>query len=490
MTRPDPGDLYDMLHAVVHPDGTRALLAFLARRTGGTVMLLGAGGEPDAIVPEGPPPQEYRAASEEIRRVLSGRADAATAAGPGWRVHVTGSSGGPAVLVTSRTPITSASSALIAHVMALIRVRRAADERDIAVARTREVILGLLMGKREAGREPHVIRTARSLAAGGQPGLGGLIRVCLIDVPPSRQKAAAAACEAAVGARAWIIPGPVFCRDVIAVVADADAGEPAGPLVAALRRACPDAAIGAGGIVALEDTGEGWRQAMHALAVARSRPARTARYAEPGSLAEVLDSRARWWARRRLENLTTYKPSWSRGAPDAADLEDTLRAWLAFGSQAARRMVLSRNGARGRLDKVAGLLGTELVDSGVSRLPERAEIYLALQLLDYPAAPGGSDEPVPEFDEVLRQPAAADWAALILDPLSGPLLETVRAWVTAPTAARGEHAAAVTGVTTRTVYHRLEVAEQKLGRPITGDLPAKYDLYLALRIAGKAGPPR
>lgn len=474
----DAGDLHLMQHAVVQPDGAGALLSWLARRAGGAAAVFAPDGALAKSSPPAFPPDVLKAAGPDIRRVASGQASSAAVSGPDWWAHVTGADGGrggPAVMVTSRSPLPPGDRTAVVRAAGLVAVRWLADDRERAVTEIRRAVLSLLM----AGQaEP-----ARQLAARTGPALAPVIRVAVVDGPPGDRDAAAAEIDRALGGRAWIVHCPVYRRHLIVLVPDD--GGPAGGARAAglLRGACPGLAIGVGGAVPLASADDGWTQACHALAAARHRPDLTAEYLAAGDLASVLGPGARRWAGTLLEPLDRYEP---RGQdPGGRELADTLRAWLDFRGGATRFLQVHRNTLRPRLDRVSELLRADVLAS----VEVQAQLHLALQLRHLPVP--GWDGPSPGLEEVLAQDSAASWARMLLAPLAGGggrVLDTVRAWLEHET--RADPAAAELGISARALHRRLARAEACLGRSLAGWPSARYDVWLALRAARLAGDPR
>lgn len=465
-----PDGLYETLF---RKDPSGALLTWLARHAGGTAMLIRPDGTLARIVPEGPPPRELDDARQDIRRVLTGKCATARIAKDGWQTVITGSRGGPAVMVLARTdPATGEPGTLTLQDMAraaeLARISWLARDRDIAVYQLRQAVLQLLMARQ--------IQGARKLAASAHPPLGELVRVCLVEDTADDLATVAAACELACEGRAWIAPCSVYDRRLVILYPAERQDSPAGPVLDALRHACPDAAISAGNIVSLDDTAAGYRQASYAMAVARHRPDRTALYTAVGDLSGVLGPEGGEWARRRLNPLTSHEPS-RRTNPGGAELAETLEAWLDFGPGAAQHLKIHRNTLYARLRLIATLL-----DVSLDSLRTQAELHLALQARHIPA-PDGTAAPE-DLDVLLDQDAARDWARAALAPLAGsenePLLKALRAWLASD--ASPPAAAARLGIREKALRERLKRAEQRLGQSLTSGPSARFDLYLALHL--------
>jgi sugar diacid utilization regulator len=464
-------DIGSMQRAVLRPDGSGALLSWLARRVDGHAVMLSAAGTPLRSFP-GCPSEVLRDSAADIRRVASGELAAASISGPSWwaRVAATaGRRGGPLLLVTSRAPLTPDDGALVAHAAALLELRWSADGREQAVGQLREAVLDLLMTG-DAGVGP-----ARRIAAAMKPDLAALIRVYLIEGTPADRDTIADRCETLCGGRAWVIRCPVYWHHVIVLSPADDTADMDDEFIPAVRAACADASIGAGAAVALRDTAAGYAQAYHALAVARHRADHYAGFTAAGDLAAVLGPGARQWARQALAPLLEHAPARPQD-PDSQELCATLRSWLDFRGLAWRQLRVHRNTLAERLDAIGAILGRDLTS-----LPVQAELHLALQL-PHRAGDVGAAPPRAGLDGLLAAHEARQWAKATLAPLDANevLLHTVRTWLAA--GARSEAAAASLGVSARGVRRRLERAEECLGRSLTGGPSARYDVLLALRI--------
>jgi sugar diacid utilization regulator len=467
-------DLGSMQRAVFRTDGALALLRWLARRVDGHAVLLDPSGRPVHCVPDCPSDVLHHAA-EDIKRIITGEVAAASITGPAWWARVTSAAGRgsrPILLVTSATPLRDGDGGLVTHAAALLDLRWSADEHDRTITEIREAVLLLLMAG-DVGVAPAV-----RVAGAAKPDLAPMVRVYLVEGAPAARNAIADKCDTACEGRAWIIRCPVYRQHVIILSpaeedleADNDADN---KVLAALRTAVGDAVIGAGDAVALRDTAAGYTQAYYALAVARHQADRFARYTGADDLAAVLGRGARAWAHRALSPLLEYVPLRPQD-PSGEELCTTLQSWLIFRGAAWRQLKVHRNTLAERLRHIAEICGCDL-----SRLDVQAELNLALQLL-YRPEDGGAAAP-PGLDGLLASPEAREWAKATLAPLEEQplLLDTLRAWLAADT--RPETTAAALGVSARGVRRRLERAEVKLGRSLTGGPSARYDMLLALRI--------
>ncbi|HEX2166055.1 MAG TPA: helix-turn-helix domain-containing protein, partial [Longimicrobiales bacterium] len=227
----------------------------------------------------------------------------------------------------------------------------------------------------------------------------------------------------------------------------------------------------------------GYKQAFHALSVARHRPERYAGFSPRGELAELLGQAGRAWAASTLAPLLTYRPARPQD-PDAFELLATLLSWLDFGAQAASQLKIHRNTLSSRLRRIGAELHLDL-----SRFAIQSELYLALQLIDERPHPDPAAEVV-ELTTLLDRPEVRRWAEIQLSPLlpanRRTLLTTVRTWFqhdlrTAPVAT-------ALGISTHGLRKRLARAEELLGRALLVGPSARYDLYLAFRAHTGSAP--
>jgi diguanylate cyclase with GGDEF domain/PucR-like helix-turn-helix protein len=472
-------DILSMQRAVLAPDGSSRLLHWLARRVCGPAVLLGPGGIPAHPGPE-VPTDVLAAAGEDIRRVATGEAAAASVSGPTWWARVVAAGkGGPALLVTSGAPLPADEGPLITHAAALLGLRWSADQGATAVFQVREVVLHLLMDGKTG--------LARQVAGAVKRDLPGLVRVVLVEGAAAARNAVADRCETALGGKAWVVRCPVYSRHVIVICPAQDPDDPGEDLLGALRPvAAGTAAVGVGDPVELRDTAAGYEQACHALAVARHRPDRLARYTGSGDLAAALGLGAREWACWALGPLLDYEPARAMDL-DGAELRMTLRSWLAFRAGAARQLKISPRQLPNRLRRLETILGRDLYS-----LADQAELHLALQLLHRPGP--RLSGPVPQLDALLASGEAREWAKIMLAPLEDNpvLLDTVRAWLAAGESSDAAAAALSSPlgqpVSGRQVRRRLQRAEEILGRPLAGGPSARYDVLLALRIRSAGEP--
>lgn len=251
---------------------------------------------------------------------------------------------------------------------------------------------------------------------------------------------------------------------------------PATRLIRELVEAVPGTRMGIGLPMALRDIPIGYKQAFHALSVARHRSERYARFSPRGELGELLGHAGRAWAASTLAPLPAYRPARPRD-PDAFELLATLLSWLEFGARAASQLKIHRNTLSSRLHRV----GAE-PDRDLTRFAVQAELHLALQLIDERPHPGAAAGAI-GVDELFDRPEVRRWAETLLSPLPDAtrrtLPTTVRTWFRHDL---GTTAAAELGISAHGLRKRLARVEELLGRALPVGPSARYDLHHALRV--------
>ncbi|WP_176740430.1 PucR family transcriptional regulator [Streptomyces sp. Ncost-T10-10d] len=355
---------------------------------------------------------------------------------------------------------------------------------DLAESRSREAVLHLLM----TGQ----LSIARQVAGALKPTLPDPVRVCVVECPGGRRDEVARICAELSGGRSWIVRCPVYARHLILVV-------PAGPDVAeqqlGLRVAdvVDECVVGVSEDVPLSDTATGYRQAFHALAVARGLPARHARFGSAPEAALVAGASGAQWADALLNPLLTHLPRRSHD-PGSQELAATLSSWLAFSSHATQHLKIHRNTLAARLRLIGKLLGLDL-----NRVADQAALDLALRIRATPTVlrtvgPAGATPASPRrLDDILRGPAVQEWAAQQLRPLTASRSSltaadpraTLRTWLECE--ARLGPTAATLGISVPGARKRLARLESILQRSLLQTPSARYDLWLAFRALDVAG---
>ncbi|WP_299530324.1 helix-turn-helix domain-containing protein [uncultured Streptomyces sp.] len=379
-----------------------------------------------------------------------------------------------ALLADATTPLT-----LCFEAETLERKRRRID---LAESRSREAVLHLLM----TGQ----LSIAHQVAGALRPRLPEPVRVCVVECSGGRREAVEQVCGEHAGDRTWIVRCPVYARHLILIM-PADPEEGRGPLDRAIAGLVDDCVVGVSEEVPLSDTATGYRQAFHALAVARGLPVRHARFGSSPEPALVVGSAGARWADTLLAPLLTYLPRRSQD-PGSQELAATLGSWLAFSSLATQHLKIHRNTLAARLKLIGELLGLDL-----HSLADQAALDLALAIRATPALPrpaAGATAPsatataegAAGLDAILRRPAVQEWAAQQLAALaalttSGVAEATLRTWIRCE-AQLGPTAEAL-GISVPGARKRLTRLESHLQRSLLQTPSARYDLWLAFRAA-------
>jgi sugar diacid utilization regulator len=468
-------DLREMHRQATRPDGLERLLRWLARRVGGSVLLLDRAGVPLHTFPELPGDVLEQAAGE-IERVVSGEVRAAAADLGAGVVHVQSIGEGEksAVLVVARQERFSPPvRGLIRDASGLLALRWRVEDLsrrqrrvDRAETHTREAVLHLLM----IGH----LQAARRVAGALGPRLADEIRVYVMEGPADARDQSVAYCDRASGGRAWIVRCPVYTRHVIVLAPASNEAEEIEDALRAYAGRSIGIYVGGSDSVALRDLASGYAQAFHALAVARGNARHYARFSPRGDLTALLRPRGHEWAKATLEPLTGYRPHRTQD-PDSVELTATLLSWLDFYGGAARQLKIHRNTLAARLRHIEQLLGRPLDD-----IETRSRLHLALRVLD---GPGGDGGPV-ALDVLLDDPDVRRWADMQVSPLlrRDPelFMKTLRVWLNND--ARLETTASALGISVPGTRKRLTRIEEILGRSLLSGPSARYEMWFALRV--------
>ncbi len=477
----------------------RAMLGWLARRTGGPAVLVGdtgrvlagPGGEHDPAVARVAVDAAAVAAVELHRR---GAASAVLGGGDGPPVHLIALDTGPRTYLAVVGPDDPHCGTLLADAARTLALcwrleqsERARRRIESAEEYSREAVLHLLM----VGSVPAAQRIAGAL----RPALPAMVQMYVIECPHARRREIARRIDREAGGGAWIVPCPVRPNHVLALVppepgpgAAAVSGGPRGgpaPLDLLIVRLVPECRVGVSAAVALRDTPTAYEQAIHALAVARNAPGRRAGFGGDVDVTVLAGPEGYVWASELLAPCLRYAPA-RRADPGPQELLGTLGSWLSFGGAASRHLKIHRNTLAARMRHLDELLGVEVSRS----LAAQSAAWLALRLHTAPQAAAARAQAPPghtaTLDAVLGTPAAGAWARAQLRPLeqAGPTagLETIRAWLRAD--ARLPAAATALGISLPGARKRLTRAEDALGRSLLTAPSAKYELWLAMRALG------
>ncbi|MFJ9763858.1 helix-turn-helix domain-containing protein [Streptomyces erythrochromogenes] len=482
------------VHRLAHGGGSAALLEWLAARLGGWAGVVhpdpaaqhggGAGAVPGPEQGVRPPEDAVRGAAEMSARGVR----SAVLHGAGSATLLFALDAGRALAAVLPLPHPPDAAVLLADAavpLALVLRAEEAERREgraaIAEARAREAVLRLLMG----GGLP----VAHQIAEALRPPLPDPIRLYVAECRTGRRSEVTRLCQELTGGRAWIVPCPVYVRHLIILVpADADAvSADHDPLAGALSAVAPDCVVGVSGELALSQAPTAYTQAFHALAVARGRGERHARFGPGPELELAAHEAGADWAVALLAPLHAYEPRRPQD-PDGQELRATVHGWLNFGSHATRLLRVHRNTLSARIRLVETLLGLDL-----GRLGDQAALSLALRLTPGAGRRGtaAAPEAAPGLDEVLRDPRLTEWARAHLSRLTGPdapagARATVRTWLAHD--ARLVPAAAALGVSVPGARKRLARIEALLERSLLQSPSVRYDLWLAHRAEELAEP--
>ncbi|MEU9236193.1 helix-turn-helix domain-containing protein [Streptomyces subrutilus] len=467
------------VHRLAHAGGSAALLEWLAARLGGWTGVV------DAEQGRGPESVLRGVAEMNARGVRS-----AVLYGAGTATLLFALDDGRALAAVLDRPLAPQASTLLADAavpLALVLRAEEAARREaragLAEARAREAVLHLLMNGR--------LSTAHQVAQALGPSLPEPMRMYVVECRTGRRGEVTRRCRELTGGRAWIVRCPVYVRHLIVLVpADlACARAEHDPLAGALVEVDPDCVVGVSGETSLREAPAAYTQAFHALAVARGRGERHARFGPGPELALAAHGAGAGWAGALLAPLHAYEPRRPQD-PGGQELRATAHAWLNFSSHATRLLKIHRNTLAARLRLVETLLGLDL-----ARLGDQAALSLALRLTpggraDGDAAANEAARAAPDLDGLLRDPRLTAWARAHLRPLSGPeapvgARATLRTWLAHD--ARLVPAAAALGVSVPAARKRLTRIEALLERSLLQSPSARHDLWLAHRAEELAG---
>ncbi|WP_185302764.1 helix-turn-helix domain-containing protein [Streptomyces finlayi] len=484
------------MHRLARVGGTPELLRWLAQRSEGWAGLLDSEGTvlhaaapASGVLPE--VLQEAAALAAEGVVVLKGRGVSAYSfdkdAYTGLLFPLDGPAGTPVpvLAVLAPRPLPAGLSTLLADVMMPLTlcwesesVERKRRRVDLAESRGREAVLHLLM----TGQ----LSIAHQVAGALRPRLPDPVQVCVVECSGGSRDEVARICTDVSGGRSWIVRCPVYARHLILVM-PAGATADCAPLDLAISGLVDDCVVGISEEIPLSDTATGYRQAFHALAVARGLPGRHARFGLSPEPAIVVGGAGAQWADTLLGPLLAYRPRRSQD-PGSQELAATLGSWLAFASGATQHLKIHRNTLTARLRMIGELLGLDL-----ERLADQAALDLALRVRATPAlprttpTPPGTPASAPDLDGLLAGPALQAWAAeqvWALAPAGDTAEATLRTWLACE--GRLGPTAEELGISVPGARKRLTRLEAVLQRSLLRTPSARYDLWLAFRAADLA----
>ena len=320
---------------------------------------------------------------------------------------------------------------------------------------------------------------ARRMTTGSMPPLldSGRLRVHVLHCPTADRDRIERAHQDASGyhGQDLMVQCPVFKEHLICLIADDeeasnfdDPTPERGEVLHRLVRDNPGYALGISGVHPLSGTSEGYSQALHALAAARTTPGHTAFYHGRTPLEGVLSRQpALDWARGLLRPLDSVPKV-------STDITRLIMSTPRSG--VARLLGLSRNTVTAHIRRTERALGSDLTD-----VRSRAAVHLALALNGSCAGPDPGDrQPSPVLDDLLNTERAASWARTVLRPLDDRHRRTLQGWIDANTDA--QEAARRMGLSRNTVRAHVRTAESLLGLDLLTTGAGVHDVVHALRI--------
>ncbi|GHF43093.1 helix-turn-helix domain-containing protein [Streptomyces morookaense] len=479
------------MHRLAYTGGTEALLHWLSVRSGTWTAVVDAAGSVLTACR-----RHFTSTAAELavlgaaeltsRGVRSVVLDGGGSIALVYALGAPSASDGPALVAIGDRHDAGLSTLLADAVVPLSlcwKADEAARERrrvELADARVREAVLHLL----SAGQVP----AAHQIASVLRPSLPDPVHVCVVEYPAGlRADEAARLCAGTLGRRAWIVPCPVYSRHVIVLTppVPASTGGHTGPLPPVVMPPGPGCFVGVSEEMPLRETAAGYAQAVHALAVARGRADRYARFGTGQELALVAHADGAVWAETLLAPLRAYAPGRPQD-PDSRELAVTAQSWLNFGSGAARYLRVHRNTVAMRLRRIE-----ELLDLDLGALPGQAALSLALRLA--PAHQEAAAHAPRTLDGVLARPSVRQWAGHFLRPVTSAAApagasETLRVWLEHDGQLRAT--AAALGISVPGARKRLVRLEAAFERSLLQKPSAQHDLWLAHRsMELDGGPP-
>lgn len=474
------------MHRLTRPaDGGAALVRWLRRRTGCWVGLLDGSGSVLLGDRAGPGPGDRSLVADAITTMLrrglrtcsvdDGRARRAVL----MAVDVPERAPGLVLAFVGARPVPSALAADAATLVATCwwaeQTRRVRLRVDAAERRCREAVLRLLMAQD--------VPTASQVAATLHSPLPEPMRVHVIECRPGDRPKVLRRVTELAGEGPYIVPCPVYSRHVVAIAPAYPGGSTpdARPFEVTVAAELTGCVVGTGDTVALDEAPIGYQQAFHALAVARGREERRARFDADLDLPSVIGPAGLTWANTVLAPLVIHVPA-RASDPDAQVLAGTARSWLTYGNGATRHLKIHRNTLSGRLRRIEELLGLDL-----DRSDQQAVLDLALRIRATPRPQGPAQVPAGEvdLDRLLRLPAVRQWAHAALRPLrttehADALEQTLRAWLDD---FRVSTTATALGISIGGVRKRITKLEQLFQRSLLHPPSARHELWMAVRAA-------
>ncbi|MFE7278426.1 helix-turn-helix domain-containing protein [Streptomyces sp. NPDC057623] len=486
--------LDELLRIVQRSGRPEEALEWLGRWTGTEVAWIGPGSGIGAAT-SGFPREAGEALGEQIERLADGRLGAATTRlgdlevrleACGWRMPR------PVLVAVGAARLDREAAALVSRAGGLLHLLGEVHRADHSIRGYEEKARAMRFAVLTALMTGDVTLARRMTHRDVPPVLDAEhVRVHLLHCPPADRDRLATTFQDASGyhGAGLMVHCPAFLDHLICPIAERDgssantgAAAPDDRLAGVLRRLVrenPGYWLGVSRPHPIAATGTAYKEAVHALAVARNSPNRLAVYHGHTSLMPLLPRpAAAAWAHAHIEPLSA-EPKLTR---------DVTRLAVAFPRVAVARLLgISRTTVAAHCDRAERAMGADLGD-----VRHRAELDLAFSLADLPPEPGAETFRVPpSLGHLLRGASAVDWATAFLQPLHDTrhrdLHTTVRAWVGHN--ADAQRAAETLNLSRNTVRARLRTAERLLNRDLLTTVSGLHDVVHALTATGHRAHP-
>ncbi|WP_426365295.1 helix-turn-helix domain-containing protein [Streptomyces sp. E-08] len=474
--------------------GSRAVLDWLAARSGTDVLLVDASGavlssgrHPGGGGTDGAALEAVRSGVGELLRRRAGSM-AVDAHGRTVLLYPLALPSGPAPVLAAVTPRPGPAglASLLADAASTLSLcwqaehaERLRHRLETAEGLTREAVIGLLVnGQTSAAHE--VSGTLR-------PPLAETINIWAVECAPGLRDAVIGRLRA-LAPHAWVVPCAKY-EGLLVVLAPASGG----PLFPdGAGAALGESWVGVSDAVPLAEAATGYTQAFYALVAAHHRTDRRAAFAAHPDLALAIGPDVTDWAEYFLAPLRAHTARRPQD-PGGTELLATAASWLSYSSGAAEHLGIHRNTLAARLRDIARRLELDL-----DRLADQSALALALRAAEAPHAGGRAGDSAAwhdpsarhgtvaprRLDDLLARPAATRWARNQLQPLTtadpaSQLARTLTVWLRHD--ARLDATAAALALSATAVRKRLTRAEALLQRSLLRAPTARHDLWLAHR---------
>ncbi|MEU2086537.1 helix-turn-helix domain-containing protein [Streptomyces albus] len=472
-------------------EGPQRLIKWLERQTGARVTIIRERTDPI-----------WRAMAEAgnnrlLTDLRNGRVSTGTldTGGQHYVLHAVGNTAPHRILAARRpTPWPYPARTLVPKVcgqLTLVTCQQELQAREQRLAHTEmasraSVLQALMSGD---------IEQAKHAAAPLLPNLltSPTVEIAILECPPGAdRRALAARCDQALGWQALTVLHPTETRQIVICHPHNQGAVSALDLLSPGLRSTPQVALGMSAPLPWVRAAQAYDGALKALETARNAPERTAVYDSGASLADVLSPRAQPWATALL------RPVWeAESQAKCRCLLETARLAATFGPVRAAEVLGEmvpdgqpsphRNTVSKRFLTVGQRtgLGTRLANGRtVLDLGDRAVLDLAIQLLDGQPGTAATPQQVTSLHSLLRSdPAVAEWADRLLEPLSSEQEKWLITWLTHDQDT--QRTAHLLGVHPNTVRSRIDTAGNVISRPLLDPGNGPHDLLFALTAKGK-----